>query len=397
MSDSSVTYPAKESLNTRVMTKNQSLDEQGLLRRRVNLVLDSTQSNYFEVDALPYVNFSSNDYLGLSTSPTLIDALYQGAKDYGVGSTASPLVVGYSQAHLQLEQALCDATGHEAALLFCSGFSANTALMKTLFNETDIVLADKLIHASMIDGVQDSGAKLKRFSHNDVENAKSHMERCTPTALLTESVFSMDGDLAPLEALSALCQQHHCWLIVDDAHGFGVLGENGFGASRLSREIKIDAQLVTFGKAMGGQGAAILGSQALIDFLVANARQYIYSTALSPASAAAAYAAIIVIREQPALREKLSDNITCFREACAAKDITLTDSQTAIQPIVLGDSAKTMAVAKRLKEHGFWLGAIRPPTVAKGGARLRLTLNANHCQKDILALVDVLASILNDD
>ncbi|MCG9729422.1 8-amino-7-oxononanoate synthase [Shewanella sp. Isolate13] len=397
MSESSISSPVEESLNTRVITKNQLLDEQGLLRRRVNLVLDSNQSNYFEVDALPYVNFSSNDYLGLSTSPVLIEALYQGAKDYGVGSTASPLVVGYSQAHLQLEQALCDATGHEAALLFCSGFSANTALMKTLFNETDLVLADKLIHASIIDGIQDSGAKLKRFSHNDLESAKSHLERFKPSALITESVFSMDGDLAPLAELSALCKQHQCWLIVDDAHGFGVLGENGLGASRLSDGSKIDAQLVTFGKAMGGQGAAVLGSQELIDFLVANARQYIYSTALSPASAAAAYTAIKVIKEQPELREKLSNNISCFREACAENDIKLTDSQTAIQPIILGDSAKTMAVAKRLKEHGFWLGAIRPPTVPKDAARLRLTLNANHCQKDILALVDVLASILSDD
>ncbi|WP_299806043.1 8-amino-7-oxononanoate synthase [uncultured Shewanella sp.] len=397
MSETSVNQPVKEPLSTRVITKNRSLDEQGLLRQRINLVLDPSQSNYFEVDALPYVNFSSNDYLGLSTSASIIEALYQGARDYGVGSTASPLVVGYTQAHLQLEQALCEATGHEAAILFCSGFSANTALMKTLFNETDTVLADKLIHASVIDGIQDSGAKLKRFTHNDINSAKTDLERFNPSALITESVFSMDGDIAPLAELSALCQQHNCWLIVDDAHGFGVIGENGLGASNLSAEIKIDAQLVTFGKAMGGQGAAILGSQDLIDFLVANARQYIYSTALSPASAAAACAAIKVITEQPQLHEKLTENISCFKEACAAKGIALTESQTAIQPIMLGGSAKTMAVAKRLKEHGFWLGAIRPPTVAKDSARLRLTLNANHCQRDILALVDVLATILNDD
>ncbi|MGS0729749.1 aminotransferase class I/II-fold pyridoxal phosphate-dependent enzyme, partial [Shewanella sp. 0m-11] len=214
------------------------------------------------------------------------------------------------------EQALCEATGHEAALLFCSGFSANNALMKTLFNETDLVLADKLIHASVIDGVQDSGAKLKRFSHNDIDSAKSHLERFSPSALLTESLFSMDGDIAPLAELSALCQQHNAWLIVDDAHGFGLLGENGLGATRIANDIKIDAQLVTFGKAMGGQGAAILGSQALIDFLVANARHYIYSTALSPAHAVAALAAINMIKQQPERRQKLNDNIACFRAAC---------------------------------------------------------------------------------
>ncbi|WP_028766986.1 8-amino-7-oxononanoate synthase [Shewanella fidelis] len=397
MSESSNQFQATETLATRIVDRNLALKQQGLLRQRIKLVLDPNQSNYFEVDALPYVNFSSNDYLGLATSNELTEALYQGAKDYGVGSTASSLVVGYTQAHAKLEQALCDVTGHEAALLFCSGFSANNALMKTLFEANDLVVADKLIHASVIDGVQDSGAKLKRFSHNDVESAKSYFERFRPTALITESVFSMDGDIAPLVELSALCQQHGAWLIVDDAHGFGVIGEDGFGATRLNADIKIDAQLVTFGKALGGQGAAILGSQALIDFLVANARHYIYSTALSPASAAAAYTALTVIEKQPELRAKLDENIDYFRKQCQENNIELTGSTTAIQPIILGDSAKTMAVAKRLKEHGFWLGAIRPPTVPQGGARLRLTLNANHCQQDISALVNVLADILNND
>lgn len=397
MSESSNQFQATETLATRIVDRNLALKQQGLLRQRIKLVLDPNQSNYFEVDALPYVNFSSNDYLGLATSNELTEALYQGAKDYGVGSTASSLVVGYTQAHAKLEQALCDVTGHEAALLFCSGFSANNALMKTLFEANDLVVADKLIHASVIDGIQDSGAKLKRFSHNDVESAKSHFERFKPTALITESVFSMDGDIAPLVELSALCLQHGAWLIVDDAHGFGVIGEDGFGATRLNADIKIDAQLVTFGKALGGQGAAILGSQALIDFLVANARHYIYSTALSPASAAAAYTALTVIEKQPELRAKLDENINYFRKQCQENNIELTGSTTAIQPIILGDSAKTMAVAKRLKEHGFWLGAIRPPTVPQGGARLRLTLNANHCQQDISALVNVLADILNND
>lgn len=397
MSESSNQIQATETLAKRIVDRNLALKEQGLLRQRIKLVLDPNQSNYFEVDALPYVNFSSNDYLGLATSNELAEALYQGAKDYGVGSTASPLVVGYTQAHAKLEQALCDVTGHEAALLFCSGFSANNALMKTLFEANDLVVADKLIHASVIDGIQDSGAKLKRFSHNDVESAKSYFERFRPTAVITESVFSMDGDIAPLVELSSLCQQHGAWLIVDDAHGFGVIGEDGFGATRLNADIKIDAQLVTFGKALGGQGAAILGSQALIDFLVANARHYIYSTALSPASAAAAYTALTVIEKQPELRAKLDENIDYFRQQCQENNIELTGSTTAIQPIILGDSAKTMAVAKRLKEHGFWLGAIRPPTVPQGSARLRLTLNANHCLQDISALVNVLADILNND
>ncbi|MCL1137018.1 aminotransferase class I/II-fold pyridoxal phosphate-dependent enzyme [Shewanella pneumatophori] len=397
MSESSNQAQLLETLTTRIVNRNLALNEQGLLRKRTNLVLDPSQSNYFEVDALPYVNFSSNDYLGLSTSAEVVDALHQGAKDYGVGSTASPLVVGYTEAHVKLEKALCDVTGHEAALLFCSGFSANNAMMKTLFESHDVVVADKFIHASVIDGIQDSGATLKRFTHNDVDSAKSYFDRFSPRALITESVFSMDGDIAPLAELSALCQQNNAWLIVDDAHGFGVIGEDGFGVTRLADEVKVDAQLVTFGKALGGQGAAILGSRELIDFLVANARHYIYSTALSPASAAAVFTALTVIEKQPELRQRLNDNISYFRAQCANNNIELTDSLTAIQPIILGDSAKTMAVAQRLKEHGFWLGAIRPPTVAQGSARLRLTLNTNHCQQDISALVDVLADILNND
>ncbi|QQX82084.1 8-amino-7-oxononanoate synthase [Shewanella sp. KX20019] len=397
MSDAAAQKTTPSLLQSRVIDTNRALEEQGLLRKRIKVMLDAEHANCFEVDDLPYINFSSNDYLGLSRSTKVIEALHEGAKSYGFGSASSPLVVGYSQAHQQLEQTLCQATGHEAALLFCSGFSANNALMKCLFNHTDTVLADKLVHASVIDGLQDSGAVLKRFIHNDLVSANTQFERHSPCALLTESVFSMDGDIAPLVELSALCKQHNAWLIVDDAHGFGVVGEKGLGATALANDIHIDAQIVTFGKALGGQGAAILGSQELIDYLVANARHYIYSTALSPANAVAVNAAVAAIIEQPSLNEQLQHNIHCFIAACQTENIVLTGSTTAIQPIIIGESARTLAIAKRLKEHGFWVGAIRPPTVAQGSARLRITLTAEHREEDIHTFVAVLADILQDD
>ncbi|MCL1049232.1 8-amino-7-oxononanoate synthase [Shewanella abyssi] len=397
MSDAAVQKTTPPLLQARVIDTNRALEEKGLLRKRVKVMLDSEHANCFEVDDLPYINFSSNDYLGLSRSTRVIDALHEGAKAYGVGSVSSPLVVGYNQSHRQLERTLCQATGHEAALLFCSGFSANNALMKSLFNDTDTVLADKLVHASVIDGLQDSGAVLKRFIHNDLVSANTQFEHHSPCALVTESVFSMDGDIAPLAELSALCQQHNAWLIVDDAHGFGVVGEKGLGATALAGDINIDAQIVTFGKALGGQGAAILGSHQLIDYLVANARHYIYSTALSPANAAAVNAAVEILIEQPSLNQQLQRNIDCFIEACQTNNIALTGSITAIQPIIIGESTRTLAIAKRLKEHGFWVGAIRPPTVAQGSARLRITLTAEHCPEDIHAFVAVLADILQDD
>ena len=383
-------------LHDRVVEANRSLADKGLLRKRVKVMLDPEHASCFEVDDLPYINFSSNDYLGLSRDPNVIEALYSGAKDFGAGGASSPLVIGYNQAHQQLEQALCNATGHEAALLFCSGFTANHALMKTLFNDSDQVLTDKLVHASVIDGLQDSGATLKRFIHNDVASATHNFERHAPCAVITESVFSMDGDVAPLAELSALCKQNGAWFIVDDAHGFGVIGDNGMGASAVAEGIDIDAQVVTFGKALGGQGAAILGSRELIEYLVANARQYIYSTALSPANAAAVTASIDTIINTPQLNQKLQANIATFITSCDAASIELTGSYTAIQPIIIGDSARTLAIAKRLKEHGFWVGAIRPPTVAQGSARLRVTLTAEHCEEDIHAFVAVLADILQD-
>ena len=369
-----VNHPLLDKISQRM----QQLNTDGLLRQR-SLSKSSVKQDI--------IDFSHNDYLGLASADEMVDALAQGAKIYGVGSKASPLVSGYSQAHHQLEQGLCELTGHEAGLLFCSGFSANQALIKTLFDGNDVVIADKLIHASVIDGVKDSGAVFKRFKHNDLDHAKQLLERFPNSVVVTESVFSMDGDKAPLTDLNRLCQQFNSVLVVDDAHGFGVL-------PTLDRKKQCDIQVVTFGKALGCQGAAILGPQAVIDFMVAQSRQYIYSTALSPASAHLALAAVNLTQSQPSRLEALNANINTFKQACASHNIALTDSTTAIQPVLIGDSDKAMMIAAQLFEAGFAVGAIRPPTVPAGQARLRITINAQHSKSDIQCLVTELATLI---
>lgn len=365
-------------LTERISNKLAVLQAAGLLRQR----------HVSETKPHAMVDFSHNDYLGLAHEPALVRALYAGAQQYGVGSRASPLVSGYNQAHFALEQRLCELTGHQACMLFSSGFSANNALMKTLFSNKDTVLADKLVHASVIDGLKDSGSQIRRFLHNDVSSATRLIERNPHTAVVTESVFSMDGDIAPIAELSRLCQQHDCWLIVDDAHGFGVLPSSFVNANN------VDIQVVTFGKALGGQGAAILASKNVIDYLVATSREYIYSTALSPANAQLALAAINWQQDHPQLLTQLTANIALFRQVALEHQLEITPSMTAIQPIMIGDNHRVLVIAEHLKQQGFLVGAIRSPTVPVGQARLRITLNAQHQASDICALVSAVAQLI---
>jgi 8-amino-7-oxononanoate synthase len=370
----------KHPIALRISEKLAELNAAGLLRQR-HVTATSQQS--------VLIDFSHNDYLGLAHEPVLAQALYDGATVYGVGSGASPLVSGYSQAHVALEQGLCEITGHQACMLFSSGFSANSALMKTLFNPDDTVIADKLVHASVIDGLKDSGSKISRFLHNEINSAARIIERNPNTAVVTESVFSMDGDIAPIVELSDLCKQHGCWLIVDDAHGFGVLPSSFVNADN------VDIQVVTFGKALGCQGAAILASTEVIDYLVATCREYIYSTALAPANAQLALAAINWQQTHPELLEQLTANIALFRQLALVNKLSIMSSTTAIQPIMIGDNHQVIAIAQQLKQQGFLVGAIRSPTVPKGQARLRITLNAQHKAADIQSLVSTLTQLIH--
>ncbi|QSX42144.1 aminotransferase class I/II-fold pyridoxal phosphate-dependent enzyme [Shewanella cyperi] len=370
-------------LLARLQANRLALTEAGLWRRR-------------RLWAPALIDFSANDYLGLAREPQLAAALAEGANRFGVGSRASALVSGYSPAHEALEQELCRVTGHEAALLFCSGFAANLALAATLLQAGDTLIADKYIHASVIDGVQASGAALRRFPHNDLDGAARLLGKYPGTALWTESIFSMDGDGAPLAQLARLCREHNSLLIVDDAHGFGVIGEEGMGASRLPEftrsagEPGIDIQLVTFGKALGAQGAAILGSKALIDSLVACARHYIYSTALSPAQAFCVSEAIRLAAGSDA-RARLFDNINYFRRGAQALGLELLDSASAIQLLPMADVPSCMAAAEQLRQQGVLVGAIRPPTVPS--PRLRITLSAGHSRPQLDALLAALAQL----
>ncbi|MCH1924796.1 8-amino-7-oxononanoate synthase [Shewanella sp. C32] len=371
-------------LLARITARQQQLHDSGLLRQR--RLMDAATAATVTADNANLHNFASNDYLGLSRAPQVAAALFAGAQQYGVGSTASPLVCGYSSAHQQLEHALCAATGAEAALLFSSGFSANSALIKTLFNGDDTVVADKLVHASMIDGLRDAKVKLKRYQHNDLAAAERLLSQGKVTALLTETIFSMDGDCAPLHELAALCQQYDCPLIVDDAHGF-LLAD--------TLQVVPFARLITFGKTLGCQGAAIVGSQQLIDFLVANCREYIYSTALSPACCVAAQQALQLATEPP-LVAQLQQNIALFRQLAQQAKLPLLASASAIQPLLICASEQVMQVAQQLRERGFLVGAIRPPTVPQGSSRLRITLSAAHSTTQISALIAALVEVLAD-
>lgn len=382
-------------LDTKLRMQLEAAKQAGVLRQRqqFDAVDDPLSSDLYHLGKR-YHNFSGNDYLGLASSECLQQAAVEGVKQYGVGSAASPLVSGYSDAHQALERSLCDATGHEAALLFCSGFSANSALMQTLFDRNDYVVCDRLLHASLIDGLLHSGAKFNRFKHNDINHAQQLLSKQQPSAIVTESVFSMDGDVAPINALYQLAQEAQCWLIVDDAHGFGV--QPSYPSPEALSAQSCDIQVVTFGKALGCQGAAILASQLVIDYLVANARHYIYSTALSPLNAHIAFNAVQSVRQGDERRTQLKRNIEFFKQCCSDYQVATLAVSSPIQPIVIGDNDKVLTLAANLKHQGFLVGAIRPPTVPKGSARLRVTLSALHSQSQIKDLVIAIAQGLKE-
>lgn len=348
--------------------------------------------------AAPEKSFISNDYLGLAQHPALKKALCAAAEQYGVSSSASHLLGGHSYPHQQLEEQLAAFTGRERALLFSTGYMANLGVLTALLQKGDCVLQDKLNHASLLDGGLFSGADFRRYLHADAESLQKHLLRGSDKKILvaTDGVFSMDGDIAPLPALAALCQQHAALLLVDDAHGFGVLGKNGAGScehfSLTQNEVPI--LMGTFGKALGSFGAFVAGSQELIEMLIQFARPFVYTTALPPAQAAVTSAALNLLQSESWRREKLQCNIAFFRQQAAARSLPLIDSPTAIQPVLIGSSARVMQIDAALRAQGFLVGAVRPPTVADNAARLRITLSAAHEEENIAQLLDAIADSL---
>jgi len=349
------------------------------------------------IDGKEVICFCSNDYLGLANHPEVKAAFIKGIEHYGAGSGAAHLINGHSRAHHALEQALAEFTGYPRALLFSTGYMANLGLAQALVGMGDTVLEDRLNHASLLDGGLLSGARMMRYPHNAAEDLDTKLAgRTTGEKLvLTDGVFSMDGDIAEVPALANTCQKHGAWLMVDDAHGFGVLGANGRGTLEHHGVATADVPIymATLGKALGTAGAFIAGSDELVETLIQKARTYIYTTASPPAVAEATRASLNIIKSHPELRGRLKNNIRYFTSCCEQVGIELTSSQTAIQPVIIGDTQTTVAVSEQLLDQGILVTAIRPPTVPEGTARLRITLSATHSHAHIDKLVTALGVI----
>ncbi len=381
-----------------------SLEERaqaGLIRK--HQVLESAQGVEIQVEGKPFLGFCSNDYLGLASHPDVSESAIKSIRTYGVGSGASHLVIGHHLEHELLEKALAEFTGRDRALVFSSGYMANMALVSCLVSKSDLVLQDRLNHASLLDGGLLSGARFQRFLHKDLNSLNGYLTKFSKepkvhkTLIVTDGVFSMDGDVADLKALAKTSSDYDALLMVDDAHGFGVLGEHGQGtvtAQGLSQE-DVPVLMGTFGKSFGTSGAFVAGSEQLIEYLSQVARPYIYTTAMPPAIAAATRKSLELIKAADCSRKHLKALITYFRKNVGALGYSLMNSATPIQPIVIGSSFHTMALAEFLKDQGILVGAIRPPTVPDKTARLRITLSAAHSFSQLDRLIESLAKALH--
>jgi 8-amino-7-oxononanoate synthase len=363
----------------------------GLLRSR--RTLNSPQSSCIVVDGMPYLAFCSNDYLGLASHPKLITALQQGAQKWGVGAGAAHLVSGHFEAHHQLENQLAAFVEKPAALLFSTGYMANIGVVQALTGKGDTIFADKLNHASLNDAMQLSHANVKRYRHGDTAQLE-HLLAQTQSGrklLITDAVFSMDGDIAPLQELLALCEKYEAWLYVDDAHGFGVLGKQGRGSlAHFGIASKRIIYMATLGKAAGVSGAFVAAERVVIDTLVNHAHSYVYTTATPPALSVALLQSLQLIEQGDDLRAHLHSLVAQLRKGLADLPWQMMPSDTAIQPLLIGDNIKALSLSEGLRARGIWVAAIRPPTVPQGTARLRITLSAAHTQEDVARLVEAL-------
>ena len=384
--------PLLEALTQRLETR---VAQQLYRQRRVT---DSPQQPLLKQDGRELLAFSSNDYLGLANHPRVIEAFTAAVRQYGVGSGASHLINGHLRPHHQLEEALADFTGRERAVLFSTGYQANLGTLSGLLGRHDRIYQDRLNHASLIDGATLSRARLLRYRHADSGHLAELLSRRPPatTALIaTDGVFSMDGDLAPLPQLARLASDHGAWLMVDDAHGIGVLGEQGGGS--LERfglgQAQVPILMGTLGKALGTFGAFVAGATPLIETLINTARPYIYTTALPPAVAAASCVSLELLRQEGWRRERLRQLIDQLRAGVASLGLPLMPSTTPIQPLLLGSSATALTWSQALEAQGILITAIRPPTVPQGSARLRITLSAAHQPQQIDQLLEALDKV----
>lgn len=372
-----------------------ALDRDTLRRRR--RVLDSPQAARVRVEGRDLANFSSNDYLGLAADPRLIAAAHRALDEYGVGAGASPLVSGHLRVHEEAEARFAAFCGLPRAILFGSGYAANIGILTVLAGPDAEVFGDRLNHACLHDGARLSRAVYTRYAHRDMDELARALtaSRALVKVVATDAVFSMDGDLAPLPRLAELCERHDAWLVVDDAHGIGVLGARGRGSlEHFGIASPRIVYMATLGKALGGYGAFAAGGADAIEWILQRARTYVFSTALPPMMAAAASAALALVDEDPSLVARLRERIARFRAACAAAGVPVTPSETAIQPVIVGSAARALEVSARLLERGFLVPAIRPPTVPQGTSRLRVSIGASHEIGEVERLARALAESL---
>lgn len=368
---------------------------------RKERIIEQRQGTEIKVDGKWLLNFCSNNYLGLASHTRIKLAMQAAADRYGTGSTASPLVCGKSALHFALEQKLASITGRDRALLLSCGYMANLAILSALTGARDQqILADRHCHASMVDGAMTSRSVFKRYPHSDPAALEQLLRNAgdTPALVLTESVFSMDGDIAPLPALARICRSYQACLVVDDAHGFGVLGREGLGGlDHFSLgQTEVPLMMATFGKALGVYGAFIAGPDQLIETLVQRARPYVYSTALPPPVIAAVYESLDVMREEPGRRQRLLVAIHRFQSGAARLGIPVAPFVTPIQPVIIGDAGKAVLISELLEQDGFFIRAIRPPTVPTNTSRLRITLSADHDEQQIDGLLRALGNRLTE-
>ncbi|MDE2430812.1 MAG: 8-amino-7-oxononanoate synthase [Burkholderiales bacterium] len=377
-----------------------ALDAQHLIRRR--RTVETACAPNVRADGKDLLAFCSNDYLGLAAHPQLVHALQQGASLYGVGSGASHLISGHSRAHMRLEERLAEFMSpnidQARALYFCTGYMANQAVITALAGKDAAVFSEELNHASLIDGVRLSRAATQVFPHRNYAALEQMLKNCTATKriVVTDSVFSMDGNIADIPALLTLCENYDAWLIVDDAHGFGVLGEHGRGVfEHFNLRSPNLVYMGTLGKAAGVGGAFVAAHETVIEWLIQKARAYIYTTAAAPALAHALLTSIDIIsgEEGQQRRAHLNKLIQLFRHGLDLKVWESMPSETAVQPVVIGQNAAMLTVAGNLMDQGYWVGAIRPPTVPLNTARLRVTLSAAHTEVQVMQLAQAISRL----
>lgn len=384
--------PHRTDIFDAVKKNYKALDQSSLVRTR--RAHDTPQGPVIRMSGKNIINFCSNDYLGLANHPALVSAMKEGIDRYGVGSGASQLICGYSTAHEKLEEKLAEFTGRQKAITFSSGYLANLAIVNTLLDRSDTILGDKLNHASMIDAARMSHASFKRYRHTDAISLHNLLQRSGDgkKLVMTDGVFSMDGDIAPLPDLAQICSTMNAWLVVDDAHGFGVLGKNGGGTvGHFGLTAKtVPILMATFGKALGTAGAFIAGDNDVIEQFIQSARTLIYSTALPPSLAFATVRALELVHEEKWRKQHLQALIDRFRGRAKELGLPIMNSRTAIQPLFAGSAEKAVETSTKLYEKGIYVAAIRPPTVPCGTSRLRITLTAAHNEEQIDQLLDVL-------